>query len=150
MTASPRAQAALLAGGAGILFARTIALLAGGARQVLRPWVVALTYVEMTIDALTIGAAIRWWRSRDPDHAHLAFRAGAAATLLHAVRVLVFVLGRTGPWKDVDVRPERRADHDERWTWAQVIAAGALSVLGLVGAGLVWRSRRRGRPLSRT
>lgn len=33
----------LLFVGAGILLSRTIALLAGGARRVLQPWVVALT-----------------------------------------------------------------------------------------------------------
>lgn len=132
----------LLFCGAGILLGRTIALLAGGARRALRPWVVALTWLEMATDATTMAGAVRWFRSGDPAHARLPMRAGAVATLLHAGRVAVFVLGRTGPWRDFDVRPEARRDHDERWTWAQVVFAGVMSVLGVIGMVLVWHRRR--------
>ena len=133
----------LLFAGAGILLYRTIALVAGGARRVLKPWVVGLTYLETAIDVVTMGAAVRWWRSRNPEHAHPALVAGACATLLHAVRVAVFVIGRTGPWVDFDVRKEARADHDERWTWAQVVFAGVLSISGVVGVIAIWIVRRR-------
>lgn len=138
-----RRAAVLLFCGAGILFGRTVALLAGGAGRVLRPWVVALTWVEMMIDVVTLAASARWFRSREPAHAGLAMRAGAVATLLHAVRVAVFVLGRTGPWRDFDVRPEQRKGHDDRWTWAQVRFAGVMSVTGVVGVVVVGRRRRR-------
>ena len=47
---SGRWNAGLLFGGAGILLYRTLALLAGGAALVLKPWVVALTLVEMALD----------------------------------------------------------------------------------------------------
>ena len=104
---------------------------------------IALTYVEMLLDAGTAAGALRWWRSRSRRDAHLPLRTGAAAALLHAVRVLVFVLGRTGPWVDFDVRPEARADHDRRWTWTQVVVAGVLSVMGVIGTGLVWNWRAR-------
>lgn len=137
-----RGAPVLLFGGAGILLGRAIALLAGGAGRVLRPWVVALTWLEMATDATTMAGAVRWFRSGDPAHARLPMRAGAIATLLHAGRVAVFILGRTGPWHDFDVRPEARADHDERWTWAQVVFAGVMSVLGVIGVVLVWRRRR--------
>jgi hypothetical protein len=140
---SRRRHAALLAAGAGFLLYRTIALLRG-ARTILRPWVIALTCVEMVLDAATVAGALRWRRSRSPHHAHLPLRTGAAATLLHAVRVLVFVLGRTGPRVDIDVRPEARADHDRRWTWTQVVVAGVLSVVGVIGTGLIWRWRALG------
>ena len=106
----------LLFTGAGLLLYRTIALLLGGARTVLKPWVVQLTYVEMAIDAITMLSATRWWSSRNPDHAHPALVAGAATTLVHAGRVAVFVVGRTGPWVDFDVREDQRAGHDARWT----------------------------------
>ncbi len=132
----------LLFCGAGILLGRTVALLAGGARRVLQPWVVFLTWLEMAIDGLTMAGALRWFRSTDPLHARLALRAGAVATLLHAARVAVFVAGRTGPWKDFDVRPEARADHDERWSWAEVVFAGIMAVMGVVGVVLTWRHRR--------
>lgn len=137
---------ALLGGGAGILLYRTIALLAGGARSVLKGWVVMLTVIEMMVDIVTIIGAARWWLSRSPRHAHLPLRAGATATLLHTARVLVFVLGRTGPWVDFDVRPEHRADHRERWTWPGVVFAGVMSVLGVVGVVVSWRARRSSIP----
>ena len=132
-------------GGAGILLYRTIALLEGGARRVLQWWVVGLTILEMLLDTMTLVAAARWWRSGRERDAPLPLRFGAAATLLHAARVGVFVAGRTGPWVDFDVKPERRADHRDRWTWPQVVFAGVMSVLGVAGTLLVWRVRRRSR-----
>ena len=140
---SSRLFPGLLIAGSGILLFRTIALLATGARAVLKRWVVGLTLAEMLIDVVTIAKSARWWWTRDPRHARLAMRAGEAATVLHAVRVAVFVLGRTGPWKDFDVRPDKRADHSERWTWAQVVFAGVLSVLGVIGVLVIWLARRR-------
>lgn len=140
---SHRVGAGLLVVGAGILLYRTIALLTGSARVVLKGWVVALTVVEMVIDVVTAVTTARWWRSGAPGHARPALRFGAAATLVHALRVLVFVLGRTGPWVDFDVRPEHRAEHGSRWRWAEVVFAAVMSVLGVIGAGIVWRVRRR-------
>lgn len=142
---SGRWNAGLLFGGAGILLYRTLALLAGGAALVLKPWVVALTLVEMALDAVTMIGSLRWWVSRSTRHPHLPLRAGAASTLVHAARVLVFVLGRTGPCLDFDVRPEHRAGHEERWTWAQVVFASVLSVLGAIGVLAIWRARKRSR-----
>lgn len=142
----PRARRAgpgLLLAGAGILLYRTVALLARGARKVLQGWVVGLTILEMFLDTVTLVGAARWWRSGRERDASLPLRFGAAATLLHAARVSIFVVGRTGPWVDVDVRPERRADHRERWTWSQVVFAGVMSVLGVFGVLIVWRVRRR-------
>jgi hypothetical protein len=132
-----------LSAGAGILLYRTIALIAGGARKVLERWVVWLTFLEMAIDVVTFGSALRWWRSKNPDHARSALVAGACATLVHAGRVAVFVVGRTGPWIDFDVREDARADHDERWTWPQVVFAGTLSTFGVVGVVVIWIVRTR-------
>lgn len=140
---SRRCGPGLLIAGACVLLYRTVALLAGEARAVLKRWVVALTVIEMIVDVVTVIAAARWWRTRAPAHSRLPMRAGAVATVVHAGRVLVFVLGRTGPLADFDVRPERRADHRERWSWAQVVVAGVLSTLGLIGVVAIWRVRRR-------
>jgi hypothetical protein len=129
--------------GAGVLLFRTIALLAGGARRVLQPWVVALTWVEMALDAITMLLAARWWVSGSDRHAAAPSRVGAMATLLHAARVAVFVLGRTGPPFDFDVRPEARADHDQRWNWTQVVVAGVLSGAGVLAVVVIWSTRRR-------
>lgn len=142
---SGRLGPGLLFGGASILLYRTIALTAGEARVVLKRWVMALTFVEMAIDVLTIIGSIRWWTSRSPAHAQLPLRAGAAAALLHAARVLVFVVGRVGPWQDIDVRPQYREDHDQRWTWAEVVFAGVMSVLGIIGVTVIWWRRKVGR-----
>jgi hypothetical protein len=140
---SRRCGPGLLIGGACVLIYRTIALLAGEARTVLKRWVVALTVLEMFVDVVTVVAAARWWRTRAPGHTRVPLRVGAVATCLHAVRVLVFVLGRTGPWVDFDVRPEHRADHRRRWNWAQVVFAGVMSTLGIIGAVAVWHVRHR-------
>jgi hypothetical protein len=142
---SSRLGPSLLVMGAGILLYRSIALLVAGAGQVLKRWVVGLTLAEMLVDVITIAKSACWWLTGDPRHARAAMRAGAAATVLHAVRVAVFVLGRTGPWKDFDVRPDKRVDHDQRWTWTQVVLAGVLSVMGLVGVVVVRRTRRHPR-----
>lgn len=128
--------------GAGILLYRTLALIAGGARSVLKPWVIWLTFLEMAIDVITMGAASRWWQSRNADDRGPALAAGASATVVHAVRVAVFVLGRTGPWIDIDVREDARANHDERWTWPQVVFAGTLATAGVAGVVMIWIVRR--------
>lgn len=143
--AGGRSGPSLLIGGASILLYRTVALLSAGATKVLKRWVVGLTIAEMIVDVTTIAQSARAWCTRHPRHLRWALRAGAAATLLHAIRVAIFVLGRTGPWKDFDVRPEQRDDHGERWTWAQVVFAGVLSALGVVGVVLIWLARRSGR-----
>ena len=140
-TESASVAPALLFGGAAVLVYRTVFLLSG-ARSVLKGWVVALTIVEMAVDIATLLAAVRWWVTRDPHHSRPAMRFGAAATLLHAMRVSVFVLGRTGPWRDFDVRPEHRPDHDQRWTWGGVVVAGVMSALGFLGVGIIWQLRR--------
>lgn len=140
-TDSGRLGAGLLFGGAAVLAYRTVALAAGEARAVLKRWVMALTFVEMVVDALTMIASMRWWVSRSPADARFPLRAGAAAALLHAARVLVFVVGRTGPWRDFDVRPEHRAEHDDRWSWTEVIFAGTTSILGVIGVFVIWSKR---------
>jgi hypothetical protein len=102
-----------------------------------------LAAAELSLDIATLGASIRWWMTSTRRHRQLPLRLAAAAIILHAVRVTVFVLGRFPPLKDFDVRPERRASHDQRWNWAQVSFAAVMSVLGIVGVFLV---RRRVRP----
>lgn len=139
---SGQVHPALLTGGAGLLLYRTVALLAGGGRIVLKPWVVALTVVEMVLDVVTTIGSLRWWATRSAERAPLALRAGAATTLVHAARVSIFVLGRTGPWQDFDVRRAHRAGHRQRWTWGQVVFAGVLSALGVVAVLRIWQARR--------
>jgi len=140
-----RRYSALLILGASVLLYRTVALISGGALHVLRSWVVALTFVEMAVDIVTIGGALRWWMTRSAVQEEVPLRAGAIATLLHAFRVFIFVLGRTGPWVDFDVLPEQRASHRDRWTWTQVMFAASMSVLGVIGVFVVRGRRRKSR-----
>lgn len=132
----------LMAAGISILLYRAAALIVTSWR-VLRGWVLALAGGELLLDIATLATSIRWGRSNDPDHRRLPLRLAAAATVVHAVRVLVFVLGRTRPFKDFDVRPEHRADHDQRWTRGQVSFASVMSILGLLGVLVVRRCLRR-------
>ncbi len=101
----------------------------------------------MAILALWVSALL-WWISNDKNRASLALRFGAAAALVHAARVLVFVLGRIGPWIDFDVRPEHRALHFTRWTWGGVYLAAVLAILGVIGVFIIWRLRRRAKMVS--
>lgn len=138
-----RLYAGLLALGACILIYRTVAMMVEGAFGVLVGWVAALLVAEFLIDVGALAGSLRWLRSGRKEHARLPLRVGAAAAVLHALRVLIFVIGRTGPWVDFDVRPEHRSLHPERWNWAQVYFAATLSVLGVVGVLLIWWYRRR-------
>ena len=109
-----RLYASLLALGATILLSPTLVMLTQGALSVLVLWVSGLLILELILVITTLLGAVRWWMTSAQKDAVFALRAGAAATILHALRVLIFVLGRTGPWIDFDVKPEHRALHSER------------------------------------
>ena len=88
-------------------------------------------------------SSVFWWISNNEAKASIPLRLGATAAILHAVRVLIFVLGRFGPWIDFDVRPEHRALHYTRWSWPGVYFAAILTVLGVIGVLVIWTLRRR-------
>ena len=113
--------------------------------EIFMPWVSVLLVAEMLIDLTCLLACIRWWIANDASKDSLPLRLGAAAAILHALRVMVFVLGRTGPWINFDVRPEHQALHDTRWTWGEVYFAATMSVLGVVGVLVIWWLRQRRR-----
>ena len=138
-----RFYGALLAAGASILIALTVGMMVGGAFGVLMAWVSALLVLEFVVDVVAFVGGVRWSMSGSESHSHLALRAGAAAALVHAVRVGIFALGRIGPWIDFDVLPEQRAMHAARWTWGEVYFASTMSVLGVVGVLVIWYFRRR-------
>lgn len=138
-----RVYASLLILGAGILLYRTIDMLSQGVLNVLVAWVSLLLFAELLIDVSCIITSVIWWIANDRSKEKLPLRFGAAAAILHAVRVLIFLLGRTGPWFDFDVRPEQRAMHGERWTWGEVYFASIMSLLGIIGVVLIWHYRKR-------
>lgn len=138
-----RLYATLLILGAGILLFRTVSMLSQGAVHVLVAWVFALLILEMIIDAACIVSSAAWWKTKNTRHAKIPLKLGAAAAIMHAFRVLLFLLGRTGPWTDFDVRPEQRIMHGERWSWGEVYFASIMSVLGVIGVIVIWQIRRR-------
>lgn len=135
----------LLILGASILLYRTITMLFQDALDILVWWVSILLIAELVIDAACIITSIPWWIKNEKSKDRFPLRFGAAATILHAIRVLIFVIGRAGPYLDFDVRPEQRAMHYTRWTWSEVYFAATLSVLGVIGVLIIWGIRKRRR-----
>ena len=138
-----RTYAVFIILGVCILLYRTVMMLSQGTMEVLVLWVFALLIADFLLDVTTLLSSIRWWVTGAERHAVFPLRVFAAAIVLHAIRVLIFVLGRTGPWIDFDVRPEERFMHAERWNWDQVYFAAVMSALGVIGVIVVWIYRRR-------
>jgi hypothetical protein len=116
---------------------------AQGSLTILTTWVSVLLIAELLIDLACLIASIRWWIKNDYDHSFLPLRLGTAAALLHAVRVLIFVLGRTEKFYNFDVRPEMGDLHAGTWSWAGVWFASVMTILGVIGVIVIWRLRRR-------
>jgi hypothetical protein len=140
-----RLFAALLALGASILLYRTVTMIFQGAMGVLVLWVSILLVAELLLDASCLLSSIVWYIANDRNRARLPLRLGAAAAILHASRVLIFVIGRVGPWINFDVQPEQRALHDARWTWTGVWFAAVMATLGIIGVIVIWILIRRAR-----
>ena len=101
-----RLYAGLLGFGACILIYRTTRMMVEGAMVFLMLWVTVLLVMEFSIDAGCLFTTIKWWIKDDESYSSTPLRLGAAAAILHAFRVLIFVLGRTTPFLNFDVRPE--------------------------------------------
>ena len=138
-----RIYASLLALGAGFLLYRTITMISQGALNIFVLWVSILLIAELMLDLSCLLSSIRWWISKDRAKARIALRLGAAVIILHALRVLVFVLGRVGPWINFDVRPEHQEAHLNTWTWTGVYFAAIMAVLGVTGVIIIWILIRR-------
>lgn len=143
MVSRQRIYASLLALGASILLYRTITMISQGALDILVVWVSILLITELLLDLSCLLSSVRWWISKNRAKALIPLRLGAAAALLHALRVLVFVLGRTGPWINFDVRPEQQEAHSDTWTWTGVYFAAIMAVLGVIGVIIIWILIRR-------
>ena len=118
-------------------------MLSEGSLAILALWVSVLLIAELLSDAGCLLSSVRWWITNDESKAHIALKIGASAAILHAIRVLIFVLGRIGPWIDFDVRPEHRALHYTRWSRSGLYFAAIMSILGVVGVLIIWRLRRQ-------
>lgn len=137
-----RIYAFLLILGASILLFRTLRMMFfEKAFEILVLWVIILLMVEFLIDISCIISSLRWLISNDARKATFPLQLGAAAAIFHAIRVLIYVLGRTGPWKNFDVKPIYHSSYSFEWFW--VWFAAILSVLGVIGVIVIWRLRRR-------
>ena len=131
-------------GGAAFMLWRTIVLISAGTLGVYVPWVGGLLVVEAAVDSMTLGLAVLWLVTGRSSHQKMTLRATVAVVLVHALRVSIFVLGRTGPWIDFDIRPEERVRYAESWSWTGVVIAGGLAALSICALLAVWyRSRHR-------
>ncbi len=136
-----RFYATLFFFGASILLMRTVVLLSHGALEMFVAWVGGLLLAELILDVGWIFGASHWWISYSKNNALFTLRLAAAAIILHAIRVLIFVMGRLGPWIDFDRKPEYRPWQYSEWEW--LYFAGIMSVLGIIGVIVVWRMRHR-------
>jgi uncharacterized membrane protein YidH (DUF202 family) len=132
-----RIYASLLILGASILLFRTIRLLTvENGWEVLTNWVIALTFIEMAIDISCIVFALPWLIKNSKSSRSISLRLGATAAIFHAFRVLIYVLGKTGPWINFDVKPQYRSSHEVDTVWVYV--AAILAVMGIIGVMVIW------------
>jgi hypothetical protein len=134
----------LLILGAGVLLFRTIRLLTvENGWELLALWVIAFTFVEMIIDLLCIIFSFHWLLTDGVNSKKLSLRFGAAAALFHAFRVLIYVLGRIGPWENFDLKTQFQQNQtgDKFWLYF----ASVLSLLGIIGVVVIWWKIRKNR-----
>ena len=143
LSSKQRIYASLLFFGACILLFRTITMVAHGNLRILVLWASILLIAELLVDLGCAVFSVVWWIHNDSRKDRIPLRFGAAAALLHAFRVLVFVIGRIGPWINFDLRPEHHALHDTRLNMGEVYFASIMSILGIIGVVFVWLYRRR-------
>jgi hypothetical protein len=136
-----RFYASLLVMGSAILLYLAIQMVADGSLMRLQWWVSMLLIMEMALDLGWMLVAMFWFRNGDPMKDRLPLRLATAAILLHAIRVLIFVLGRTGPRTNFDIRPEYLAIHPETPGRAMIWFASIMSALGVLGVIIIWRIR---------
>ena len=127
---------------ASILLFRTVRMmLVEEAFEILVAWVIGLLILEFLIDLGCVLSSIRWATTGKKIHARLPLRLGALTTILHAVRVLIYILGRTGPWVNFDVKPEYHESYVFEWFW--VYYAGILSISGIIVVIVIWSIMRK-------
>ncbi|MGI9544160.1 MAG: hypothetical protein ACR2MX_12955 [Cyclobacteriaceae bacterium] len=140
---SQRLYAFLLILGAGILLFHTLRLISLGYLEIFVLWVAVLLVLELLVDLGCIISSIRWWITNNKNKDHLPLQLGAAAAIVHVFRVLIYVVGRVGPWINLDIRPEYWETPHIHWSWAEVYFAASMSVLGVIGVIIIWRFRLR-------
>ena len=139
-----RLYALLIFLGSGILLFRTIMMLSQGYLHRLVWWAAVLLMLEFLLDTAALLGSIRWIIFGDRKQGRFPLRMLEAAIYLHWFRVLVYIVGRVGPWIDFDVHSEIRSIGPSEWSWFSVIFAGVMATLGVIGVFVVRRLIRRG------
>ena len=88
-----RTYATLIGLGICILLFRTIVMMADGSLATFVPWASALLVLESLLNTGTLLGSIWWWIAGAETRGSLPLRFAAAAVIVHAVRVLIYVLG---------------------------------------------------------
>ena len=137
-----RLYSGLILAGVSILLFRTLRMvLVEQAFEILVEWVYTLLILEFMIDLACLLAALRWFVLSKWKYASSAMKLGAWAAILHAIRVAIYVLGRTGPWENFDVQPRYHTSYTFDWFW--IYFAAGFSILSLVGLYVTWRLWRQ-------
>jgi hypothetical protein len=134
----------LMIAGASILLFRTIRLLTiENGWETLAIWVITCTIIEMIIDLFCIAFSFSWLIKTNLNSKIIALRLGAAAAIFHTFRVLIYVLGRVGPFYNFDLKPQFRNTQNVEMFW--VCFASILSILGVIGVIIIWRIIKKGK-----
>ena len=140
-----RLYAGLLMLGTFILLLRTLRMvLVEQDFEILVDWVYTLLILEFMLDLGCLLAASRWFVLSKWRYASTALKLGSWLVMLHAFRVLIYVMGRIGPWKNFDVKMEYHHNYtyDGFWVYFAAVFA-ALGLIGLVVAWRIWRRKKR-------
>jgi hypothetical protein len=143
LNSKQRIYASLMFLGACILLFSSITMVAQGNLGIQVLWVSVLLIAELLVDLGCAVFSVVWWIQNDSKNDRIPLRFGTAAVLLHAFRVLIFVIGRIGPWINFDVRPEHHALHDTSWNMGDMYFTSIMSILGIFGVVFIWQYRRR-------
>ena len=149
LNSKQRLYASLLFLGACVLLFRTTTMIVQGYLGVFVFWVSVLLISEFLIDLGCAGFSILWWISNDRSKDRIPLRLGAAAAILHAIRVLVYVVGRIGSRMNFDIKPEYHSSQYTNWDIKWVYFASIMSILGLLGVVIIWIYRRRAKSTNR-
>ena len=134
-----RLFAGLIMFGIAMLLFRTIKMISQGALDRLAVWVSALLIIEFIIDLACFLTSARWFITNDKQKSKFPLYFAAAATILHAIRVFIYAIGRVGPWINFDMKPEYLAEHEVNWSLGWLYFAVIMSVVGLIVLFEIWR-----------
>ena len=143
MIQKQRLFAGLLILGSALLTFRTIKMISQGSLERLALWVSALLILELIIDLACFLTSARWFITNNKQQNKFPLYFAAASTILHAIRVFIYAIGRVGPWINFDLKPEYVANNEVNWSLGWLYFAVIMSVVGLIVLFGIWRYLKR-------